>query len=61
MTINISGINKAEKTIDEYGLDFDYLQGRVLKVHLSDDELDPWLYDRDIGQGAAERIINTLR
>lgn len=28
-------------------LDFDYLQGRVMKVHLSGDEFDPWLYDRD--------------
>jgi len=36
---------------------FDYLKGRVMKVDLSKDTLDPWLYDRDNGQGAAERAI----
>lgn len=40
---------------------FDYLKGRVMKVDLSGDTLDPWLYDRDNGAGAAERIINGLR
>lgn len=40
---------------------FDYLHGRVMKVRLVGDQLDPWLYDRDNGQGAAERAINTLR
>ena len=33
--------------------DFDYLQGRVMKVNLSGDELDPTWYDRDNGQGGA--------
>jgi hypothetical protein len=37
---------------------FDYLFGRVLKVDLSKDSFDPWLYDRDNGEGAAERAIN---
>lgn len=36
---------------------FDYLYGRVLKVDLSKDVFDERLYDRDNGQGAAERII----
>lgn len=40
---------------------FDYIQGRVLKVHLSGDTLDPWLYDRDNGEGAAARAIDALR
>lgn len=40
---------------------FDYLKGRVLKVDLSGDELDPWKYDRDNGQGAAERVITEIR
>ena len=39
---------------------FDYLKGRVMKVDLSGDELDPFLYDRDNGQGAAERAIATI-
>lgn len=40
---------------------FDYMYGRVLKVDLSDDEFDEWLYDRDCGRGAAERAINSIR
>lgn len=40
---------------------FDYLKGRVMKVDLSGDELDPWLYDRDNGQGAAQRVIDSMR
>ena len=36
---------------------FDYLMGRVMKVDLSKDTLDPWLYDRDNGEGAAEAAI----
>jgi len=39
---------------------FDYLKGRVMKVDLSGDELDPWLYDRDNGHGAAKRVIDSL-
>lgn len=39
---------------------FDYLKGRVMKVSLSGDEFDPWGYDRDNGQGAAERAIAQL-
>ena len=40
---------------------FDYLNGRVMKIDLSDDELDPWLYDRDNGPGAAGRAIEAIR
>jgi hypothetical protein len=40
---------------------FDYLYGRVMKVDLSGDTLDPWGYDRDNGQGAAEQVINSIR
>lgn len=36
---------------------FDYLRGRVMKVELSGDELNPRLYDRDNGQGAAARAL----
>ncbi len=46
------------KSIDAY---FDYVKGRVMKVDLSGDELDPRLYDRDNGDGSAQRIIETLR
>ena len=39
---------------------FDYLKGRVMKVVLSGDELNPWGYDRDNGQGAMERALADL-
>ena len=42
-------------------LRFDYLHGRVMKVDLSADSFDPYLYDRDNGHGAALGVINTLR
>lgn len=40
---------------------FDYLKGRVMKLNLEGDELDMRGYDRDNGQGAAERAIAELR
>lgn len=40
---------------------FDYLKGRVMKIDLSGDTLHPGLYDRDNGQGAAARAIDSLR
>lgn len=39
---------------------FDYLKGRVMKVDLSKENFCPLLYDRDNGQGAAQRAIDTL-
>ena len=39
---------------------FDYLHGRVMKIQLSGDSLDPWGYDRDNGQGAAARALQPL-
>ena len=39
----------------------DYLQGRVMKIDISGDEVDTWLYNRDNGEGAAETAIMSLR
>jgi hypothetical protein len=39
---------------------FDYLEGRVLKIDLSGEVLETRLYNRDNGEGAAERIIAQL-
>lgn len=40
---------------------FDYLKGRVMKVDLSGDELDTWLYNRDNGHNAAENALASLK
>lgn len=40
--------------------DFDYLYGRVMKLSLDGDELETRLYDRDNGEGAAERALSEL-
>ena len=40
---------------------FDYLYGRVMKVDLSKDSFNEWLYDRDNGTGKAQEVINALR
>ena len=47
-----------ERSSDKY---FDYLHGRVLKVHLDGDSFDSWGYDRDLGEGAAQTVIDGLR
>lgn len=39
---------------------FDYLQGRVMKISLEKDEVYTWLYNRDNGDGAAEKVISRL-
>ncbi|MCI8471454.1 MAG: hypothetical protein HFJ35_08460 [Clostridia bacterium] len=45
----------------EQGTYFDYLGGRVLKVELSGDEFDERLYDRDCGEGAAQRAVDSIK
>lgn len=52
---------EAQKLLDSGQTYFDYLKGRVMKVDLSSDQLETWLYDRDNGQGAAQRVIDTLK
>jgi len=51
--------SEAQGLLDK-GTYFDYLQGRVMKIDLSGDSFDPGLYDRDNGQGSAQKIINAL-
>lgn len=48
---------EARELLDSGQTYFDYLKGRIMKVDLGGDELDPWLYDRDLGQGAAAAAI----
>ena len=40
---------------------FDYIRGRVMKVHIAGVEVDTSLYNRDNGKEAAERAIEKLR
>jgi len=40
---------------------FDYLYGRCVKVKINGKTISPMLYDRDYGDGALMRIIETLR
>ena len=39
---------------------FDYLNGKVLKIDLSGDELDTYLYNRKNGPNAAENALKPL-
>lgn len=41
--------------------DFDYLMGRVMKINLGGDTLNTWGYDRDNGEGAAAKAIESLQ
>lgn len=54
-------VEEAQTLIEVQGLYFDYLKGRVMKVNLAGDKLDPRLYDRDNGSGAAKKVIDFLR
>lgn len=40
---------------------FDYVRGRVMKIDIGHDEIDPQLYDRDNGPGAAAKAIASIR
>lgn len=40
---------------------FDYLKGRIMKISVLDDQVDPWGYDRDNGSGSVARIVAKLR
>jgi len=50
-------IKEAHELLEE-GTYFDYFKGRVMKIDLSGDTLNTWGYDRDNGDGAAEKAIN---
>lgn len=52
-------IEEAETLVknNEY---FDYVKGRVMKVDISGDTLRCTLYDRDNGDGAAQRALQHL-
>jgi hypothetical protein len=39
---------------------FDYVHGRILKIDLEGDELSTRLYNRDLGEGAAEYALRDI-
>jgi hypothetical protein len=45
------------KSHDKY---FDYLKGRVMKIDLSGEMMDTWLYDRDNGQGSVKMVLEDM-
>ena len=53
-------INEAEELLKKQTY-FDYLNGRVMKIDLSTNDLRTDLYNRDNGFEAAEKIISKLR
>lgn len=56
------GTDASLEYVDALLEEIDYLHGRVMKINLkSDTEFDPRLYNRDLGEGAAERVIQSLR
>lgn len=52
--------SQAQELLDGGNTYFDYLKGRVMKVDLSGDYMETWLYNRDNGKGKAEKLIDAL-
>lgn len=50
-------VEEAQALLDSGQTYFDHIKGRVMKIDLSRDILDPWLYDRDNGKGCAARAL----
>lgn len=48
-------------TDPSFRCDFDYVDGHVIKCDITGDQFDPGLYDRDCGEGKAEKVIAALR
>ena len=48
----------AKEAVKKY---IDYFCGRCIKSDLSNASVDPWLYNRDAGAGALERIVQKLK
>jgi hypothetical protein len=52
---------EAQAVIDQQGLHFDYLRGRVMKVDLGGDQLRTDLYDQDNGWGSSIKSIQEIK
>ncbi len=51
---------EAQTILDTGQTYFDYLQGRVMKIDLSENDLYTGLYNRDNGFDAAEDVLKSL-
>ena len=57
-------VKEAKTMLRDVGPDwlyFDYVRGHVMKIDIGGDEVDPWLFDRDNGSGAAAEAIASIR
>ena len=54
-------VEEAQQAIDNQGYYFDYFKGRCIKTDFEGDELRTWGYNRDYGEGAAERCVDAVR
>lgn len=48
----------ANNSLNKY---IDYFCGRLIKMDLSGNEVDPFLYDEKYGSGTVQKIVNKLR
>ncbi len=51
---------EAQEILDSGQTYFDYLKGRVMKIDISGNDVQPHLYDRDNGVGNAQSVIDNL-
>ncbi len=52
------GVARTGSTGNRY---FDYLHGRVMKVEINGKTLRTFLFDRDMGNGAAQKTVEAIR
>jgi hypothetical protein len=52
---------EAQAILDSGQSRFGYLSGRVMKIDISGDDVNPWGYDRDNGQGRVAAIVLELQ
>jgi hypothetical protein len=54
-------VDEARRIIQQQGPRFDYLNGRVMKIDLGGDTLNPRGFDRDNGAGATQSVVQAIR
>ena len=59
-TVSVPGFDEssARCAVKKY---IDYFQGRAIKMDLSVDSIDPYLYDRDAGTGTFQRVVDSMK